>query len=157
MYGSEFDSRPGDVKYCGIAQWSSAALLQSAYSGSNPDSATMDMPFAQIEESNLRQRMEALMGIVPKWAIIIYEHGWGNGYVHLPKGHKYFGIDANDIPYEVHGGLTFADEIDGYWVIGFDTCHYGDTLEKWPKKAVWEETQRLLRQAVADVILADVV
>lgn len=61
----------------------------------------------------------------------------------------------------MHGGVTFsrlAAEcklngvllLDGvhpvpkdWWVIGFDTCHSGDTPERWTKEAVIAETRRL--------------
>lgn len=52
---------------------------------------------------------------------------WGavNGYVRVPDGHPWFGLDYDDIDVEVHGGLTFAR---AGW-IGFDTLHSGDV---WP-------------------------
>jgi len=77
-------------------------------------------------------------------------HGWGNGYVHLPPGHKWYGKNHDKIPVEVHGGLTYSewDEEKICWVIGFDTNHSGDTLEKWPREAVLEETERLLQQCL---------
>ena len=86
-----------------------------------------------------------------------FDFGWGNGYVILPKGHKYHGIDYNDIPVDIHGGLTYSRDIEyfstdkveaesGAWVIGFDTAHHGDTLAKWPKERVQEEANKLLKQ-----------
>lgn len=90
------------------------------------------------------------------------EGGWGNGYVILPVGHKYHGVDYNDIDVDVHYGLTFSAEVTddlimhwsnelresdkGGWIIGFDTVHYGDTLERWPKEAVQAEADRLMAQ-----------
>lgn len=56
------------------------------------------------------------------------------GYVGIPEGHPWHGVDYNDIEAEVHGGLTFGDEGDGerwpkgsYWV-GFDCAHGGDLI-----------------------------
>lgn len=86
--------------------------------------------------------------------------GWGNGYVVIPKGHKCHGKDYDDIDVEVHGGLTFSDAADdikdwpeiieedkGGWVIGFDTAHYDDDLNKWPNaKLVMEEAEILKDQ-----------
>lgn len=87
--------------------------------------------------------------------------GWGNGYVILPKGHKYHGVGYDSVPVEVHGGLTFGQEVTedslegweqltkedvGGWMIGFDTAHYGDTSAKWTKEQVQAETNRLLDQ-----------
>ena len=34
----------------------------------------------------------------------------------------------------------------GSWVIGFDTRHGGDTLERWPQKKVELEVINLIRQ-----------
>jgi hypothetical protein len=50
------------------------------------------------------------------------------GYVILPKGHKYYGLDYDDIPVSVHGGLTYSTLIDENWVIGFDCAHGGDLI-----------------------------
>ena len=82
--------------------------------------------------------------------------GWGNGYVLIPEGHILFGehYDVINESVDVHGGLTFSNssenvdfvDCEGYWVIGFDTAHYDDTLEKWPKHRVEEETERLANQ-----------
>lgn len=82
----------------------------------------------------------------------LMNYGWGNGYVIIPPGHKLHGIPYDDMKLEAHGGLAFgayAYELlksdqwpevtkeDKYgYVIGFDTAHYGDTLERWPKIAV---------------------
>lgn len=56
-----------------------------------------------------------------------WSNPWFNGYVILPKGHKYRDVDYDDIPVECHGGLTFSGHgINRTWVIGFDCNHYGD-------------------------------
>mgnify|MGYP000924493825 CR=1 FL=1 len=86
--------------------------------------------------------------------------GWGNGYVVIPKGHPLYGIDYDDIDLDVHYGITYSnyaskenweevtqEERDNdCWIIGFDTIHLGDTLEKWPKEKVQEEADYLLEQ-----------
>jgi hypothetical protein len=89
--------------------------------------------------------------------------GWGNGYVLLPLGHKYHGVGYDDIPVNVHGGLTFAKEITesnlsfsedlttediGKWMIGFDTAHHRDDLESCPKEYVEAETKSLHDQLI---------
>lgn len=53
-----------------------------------------------------------------------------NGYVRIPKAHKFYQKGYDDIPIECHGGLTFAGDLenDGDWYVGFDTCHYGDYM-----------------------------
>lgn len=86
--------------------------------------------------------------------------GWGNGYVFIHNGHQLHGIDYNEIDVNIHGGLTFSKEVDldmilnwkldkellGTWCIGFDTAHYGDDLQKWPKEKVQKETDYLVKQ-----------
>jgi len=85
-------------------------------------------------------------------------HGWGNGYVVVPKGHKYHGVGYDNIPVDVHGGLTFAEnasEIDwpeiprgckSGWIVGFDTAHYNDSQNKWTQSMVIKETENLAKQ-----------
>lgn len=64
---------------------------------------------------------------------------WWCGYVALPKEHIYYGKGYDDIPIEVHGGLTFAQKGDGktwdkkYYWIGFDCSHAGDLASTNPK------------------------
>lgn len=87
--------------------------------------------------------------------------GWGNGYVLLPIGHPWHGVHYDKIDVDVHYGLTFSGlvgtfEVErfeaitdadlGKWMIGFDTAHYRDSLERWPKEAVQAEADRLLQQ-----------
>lgn len=51
------------------------------------------------------------------------------GYVLLPTEHKYHGVGYDDIPLDVHGGLTYSDSAqDGLWQIGFDCAHYNDFM-----------------------------
>lgn len=112
--------------------------------------------------------MEKLKVIAMKntWLLSAFvQHGWGNGYILIPKGHKYHGVHYDDIPVYVHGGLTFSESVESIkehahwgnvlppdingdeWVIGFDTCHSGDGMEMWPdEKSVLLEAQRLVDQ-----------
>ena len=91
--------------------------------------------------------------------LIDIERGWGNGYVVLPKGHKYHGSEYDEIDVNVNGGLTFSESVDsldwdeltekdkGGWVIGFDTAHAWDNLELWPDaQSVMKECERLMKQ-----------
>lgn len=78
--------------------------------------------------------------------------GWGNGYVRIPEGNKYYDKNYNEIDVSVHGGLTFSGHItndgvlsNGFWV-GFDTAHYGDDSTYWTKDRVFEETINLFSQ-----------
>jgi hypothetical protein len=84
------------------------------------------------------------------------EWGWGNGYVGVCKDHPWYQEGYDEIDVEAHGGLTYADkafpkgeesEEDGLWWVGFDTGHYSDTLEKWPKEAVEGEAKWIFLQA----------
>lgn len=56
------------------------------------------------------------------------------GYVGVPTGHPWHGVDLAYIHAEVHGGVTFATtavpfgEPDGLWWVGFDCAHYGDLV-----------------------------
>lgn len=84
------------------------------------------------------------------------DFGWGNGYVILPKEHPCFGMDYDNM-YDINceSELTFSATAEDciwpeveekyrtkdYWIVGFDTAHYRDTLKGWPKERV---------QAVAD-------
>lgn len=92
------------------------------------------------------------------------DHGWGNGYVIIFKGHPMYGKHYNDINENiyVHGGLTFSSHISemenftGYsdeeikdgWIIGFDTAHLHDNTYNWPKREVLKETERLRKQII---------
>ena len=80
--------------------------------------------------------------------------GWGNGYVALPKKHPLYGVDYEELSefgIYAHGGITYSecakylkhvpDDIqDDDWLVGFDTCHAGDTLDNWDMKHVRAET-----------------
>jgi hypothetical protein len=90
------------------------------------------------------------------------DRGWGNGYVAIPKGHKLYEVDYQGEAFydiEVNGGLTYGNyaenllkdpEAQGIdpkaWVVGFDTAHYMDTLQRWPEEAVRDEANSLLEQ-----------
>jgi len=75
-----------------------------------------------------------------------FDFGYGNGYVGVNKNHPCYGKSYDDVPVDVHGGITYAELHGDYWVFGFDTCHYTDTLEKWPYEKVLEETIYLKNQ-----------
>jgi len=79
---------------------------------------------------------------------VSFVRGWGNGYVAVPKGHPWYGMNDGDINANVHGGLTYTDLGGDYWVVGFDTCHLDDTPELWPMEAVVAETRQLMEQAI---------
>lgn len=67
--------------------------------------------------------------------VVLFVRDHRCGYVGLPKGHKYYQKDYNEIDICCHGGLTygrpflvdFAD--DDTWWIGFDCNHYDDRID----------------------------
>ena len=97
-----------------------------------------------------------------KWKKIYssFEKGWGNGYVLIPPGHKYYGVDYNDIPVKVHGGLTYGEKVTksmikfwglnkktkGMWCVGFDTAHFMDNPIDCNYEYVTKETLLLKKQ-----------
>lgn len=67
------------------------------------------------------------------------------GYVGVPRGHRFYGKDYDDVDVQVHGGLTFdghcqeggepsetichlveEGESDDVWWLGFDCAHWQD-------------------------------
>jgi hypothetical protein len=110
----------------------------------------------------------------PELVHLKFEHGWGNGYVLLPKYHPFYGKDYDEINIIVHGGLTFGDYFDkntflkwikdkdifgditvdnyekfhDYWMIGFDTGHYGDTVDNCGIYYVKNEVGIMLEQCL---------
>jgi hypothetical protein len=83
---------------------------------------------------------------------LVIKKGWGNGYVAVPPTHPVYKMDYDSVYVDVHGGLTCSqlgngqDAPKNWWVFGFDTAHYNDSLENWPKEAVEAETKRLYCQ-----------
>lgn len=86
-----------------------------------------------------------------------FQHGWGNGYIGVPKDHPWYGKGYDSIEADVHGGLTYASYDhpnggrDGNWWIGFDTFHAGDNFTDHDKVFVEDEVKRLKEQALAEV------
>jgi hypothetical protein len=85
------------------------------------------------------------------WMSPWMEKGWGNGYVILPKIHSFHSVGCNFLNEHLEGlkSLTYADTNgDGEWMVGFDTCHSGDTIDNWPESEVLKETELLRDQLV---------
>ena len=78
------------------------------------------------------------------------DHGWGNGYVSIPEGHLMYGLGYDTLMEErgvdASGGLTYAEEEDSGWVIGFDTAHSFNKLQIHDEDFVKRETMELLLQ-----------
>ena len=94
-------------------------------------------------------------------------------YVLLPKGHKHYGKNYNDIPIECHFGLTYSEPTllrdniihGGEWVIGWDYAHVGDLFDyhktlfmerircddkKWHLDELRNEVYEVIEQLVND-------
>lgn len=82
------------------------------------------------------------------------QYWWWNWYVVLPKWHKYYGVNYNDIPVDIHGWLTYWKYWNEYipgtssdeWVIWFDTSHFWDNQENRNEEFVKKETENLRNQ-----------
>jgi len=64
-----------------------------------------------------------------KYAITCVDGMWYCAYIVIPKDNKYYKVDYDFIPLDVHGGLTFGDYhrcLNGEWCIGWDYAHAGD-------------------------------
>ena len=109
-----------------------------------------------------------------------FEYGWCNGYVLIPKDHPFYDVNCDDIYHisniSVHGGLTYSsmfltkdflrifkdleiggdvtlenyENLNNYWMIGFDTNHSGDNLSRCSKNYVLGEAESLLEQCLCD-------
>lgn len=79
-----------------------------------------------------------------------FDFGWGNGYVGLPKWHPWFKIEYDNIPVDVHGGLTYSNlyKEEDLWIIGFDTAHYMDNMINCSFEYVKQETEKLMKQCL---------
>lgn len=87
----------------------------------------------------------------------LYDTGWGNGYIAIPKSINsfWFGDTYDYIPIEVHGGLSYSRSsnehdfglpwTEEHWLIGFDTAHYGDNPTNQPKEYIIQETLKMLK------------
>jgi hypothetical protein len=95
------------------------------------------------------------LGYIPEDTVTIREntwlpftdHGWGNGYVSIPPEHPLYGLDYDEpsLGLEVSGGVTYSQEEDSGWVVGFDTAH-GFNRKSHDKNFVKTETMGLLVQ-----------
>lgn len=98
---------------------------------------------------------------------LIYRAAWNgvlNGYVYIHPNHPWFGYDwrnydRNRPSVDPHGGWTLTEPTeDGWWVLGFDTGHFGDWMPNAQNyggtyrtiEYVHEELIRLIRAAHED-------
>lgn len=81
------------------------------------------------------------------------------GYVGVPQGHPWYGVEYDSIPEcpEVHGGLTYSDHCSGHichtpaeaanepvWWIGFDCVHSGDRYPSERERNEWYSQYRTI-------------
>ena len=91
-------------------------------------------------------------------------------YVRIPKQHKYYKKDYEDIPISVHGGLTFSGRdftfnpitLKESWWIGWDYIHAGDFRgysidkkigqknKKWTTEEIFEDVKDVIIQIIDD-------
>lgn len=50
------------------------------------------------------------------------------GYIYIPLDHPIAQAKRPEDVLEVHGGITYWDERDGSFVVGFDCAHAGDVI-----------------------------
>ena len=76
-------------------------------------------------------------------------HGWGNGYVSIPEGHKFYEktyYELYELGLDAIGGLTYSQHEDSGWVVGFDTAHSFNDSKIHDENFVKTETIELLLQ-----------
>lgn len=132
-----------------------------------------------VIESHIRRKLALELAELESLKLSFkYDTGWGNGYVLLPPNHPFYGKDYDDLAITAHGGLTFGSKFDSeyflewikdlqiegdvnvenfqnfddYWMIGFDTGHYGDDIINCPLQYVINETENILYQCLDDNI-----
>lgn len=82
------------------------------------------------------------------------ERGWGNGYAVVDPNNKLHGLSESEVMgmgVSIESEIAYSGKMEyikgkEHWVIGFDTAHFGDSIEKWPKSRVEFVAQELARQ-----------
>ena len=77
---------------------------------------------------------------------------WYCGYVEIPKDSKFYGMQCDDADkiFIVHGGITFANKLfeTGNFVLGFDCCHFDDSLIVQNEEFTLKECYDLVEQII---------
>src|SRR5262245_4121089 len=89
-------------------------------------------------------------------------HGAWCGYVAVPPGHRWHGKDYDEVPVEVHGGLTYSDRCVGepgeeichvplsgepedvFW-FGFDCAHSWDVVPAFIPLALYQQEEFIVK------------
>ena len=81
-----------------------------------------------MSENGLNEREGSHSGI--KWWVVALEMGYRCGYAIIPEGHPWHGKDCKDDlgcgQIAVHGGITYSEDLNNEFVVGFDCAHFGD-------------------------------
>lgn len=120
-------------------------------------------------------RCEVMRGIIMddgKEYRMYKEYGMYNGYVAIPPTNGLYGKDYMELDdlIDIHGGVTYSESAkdsaqilddnarfllsgdsgipSDWWIIGFDTRHAGDTLQKWTRERTIQETLDLYIQVL---------
>lgn len=76
------------------------------------------------------------------------------GYIEIPKDSKYFNVAYDDIPIDVHGGLTYGRDYlsevskqeDGTYWIGWDYAHYMDCNDYESALEYYKDDEKAVEQ-----------
>lgn len=131
-----------------------------------PDKAQKLPPGPWQDEPDKVQWVDEATGLD---CLIVRNPVMGNlcGYVGVPEGHPEFGKGYDDVPVNVHGGLTYADGCAGpicheplpgrpdtVWWLGFDCAHAFDLAPGMIKHA--PELARLGTYRTFDYVVSEV-
>lgn len=98
----------------------------------------------------LDEKVSVHGGVTYSGPIIVKPHGQSlnSEFVHLdPIVQEAIFINPKDKEY-IMFSITYGDPQD-WWIVGWDTAHYGDTAERWTKEATIAETLDFCKQLEA--------
>ena len=115
---------------------------------------------ARVKTDALRDWIEDAGTPLERRALILQgPNGSPNAYVGVPEDSLLAGKSYDDMPLDVHGGLTFASEGHGPWPkgwfwYGWDYSHAGDFLafaphlggRQWTVEDIEAETREAMKQ-----------
>lgn len=85
--------------------------------------------------------------------IVAFEHtgsvfgGHWCGYIKVPNGHAWNGYSFDyHFDCDVHGGISYGDQEEDDWWIGFDCAHLGDMIPSMERMYQNEEAFKKIRQ-----------
>lgn len=85
---------------------------------------------------------QGVLGDLPYVLLRAHERDMWRGYVAVPPGHPYHGLDLLDLDLDVHGGVTWTDDhypgLDSggpLWWIGFDCAHGWDYVPSMAERS----------------------